>query len=290
MGIHINSIIAEVKSDLSKYADAGLIDVNSLYRDTAKALKGLGGNVMTLQETMIDLKNGQHLLDISFHSLYLAYLCEPAGYVNTCSEVEQDTLLESLVYKERTEKTTTWNECDPCCETTSEKVIRENVYIKGKAFAQFRYRNPTRLSLGKGLIRSSQCYKGCRNRLVKDNPNEIDIIERTLQANFNEGHIYMQYYGLQKEDDGTTSIPDTPNGTVEEFIMYHLKMKLAERLIGNGDGQGLSQMYSIWTQKESVARGNARAELMMTKLTPKALMGMNRSGKLEGLQYEITIR
>jgi hypothetical protein len=261
-----------------------------MYRDTVKALKKLGGDVMSLQETMIDLKNGQHTLDIGFYSLYVAYLCEPDGYIKTCSDVEQHTLLDSLVYKERTEKTTTWSECDPCCETISESVIRENIYVEGKPSAQFRYRNPTLLSLGKGLIRSSECYAGCRNRLVKDNPNQIDIIERTLQANFKEGHIYMQYYGLRKEDDGTISVPDTPNGSVESYIEYHLKMKLAERLIGNGEGQGLTQMYPIWSQKESIERGNAKAELRMTKLTPKALIGMNRSGRLEGAQYEIAIR
>jgi hypothetical protein len=287
MGIHIESIIVEIRSELSKLADAGLIDDNSLYRDAVKGLKALGTDVMTLQETVIELRNGQHMLDLGFHSLYLAYLCEPDGYVKTCQDVEQHTLLDSMVYKERTEKSTTWSECDPCCETVEEKVIRENIYIAGKPSAQFRYKNPTLLTLGKGLLRSSACHNRCRNKLERDNPNQIDIIERTLQANFKEGHIYMQYYGLQKEEDGTVSIPESPNGHIETYIEYHLKSKLAERLISNNDAAWLSQLYPVWIQKASTAKGNAIAELKMTKLTPKALMGMNRSGKLESLQYEL---
>lgn len=290
MAIHIESIIEEVKSDLNKYADAGLIDVNSLYRDAVKGLKRFGNDVMTLQETMIDLRNGQHTLDMSFYSLYLAYLCEPDGFIKTCSDVEQHTLLDSLVYKERTEKTTQWNECDPCCETIEEKVIRENIFIAGKPSAQFRYTRPTLLTLGNGLLKSSSCHRDCRNRLCRDNPNQIDIIERTLQANFEKGHIYMQYYGLLKSDDDTIAIPDTPNGTVETFIEYHLKVKLAERLIANSDAQGLSQIYPIWARREEQAFGNAKAELKMIKLSPRSFKRLAQANRLESLQYELTFR
>ncbi len=290
MAIHIESIIAEVTGDLSKYADAGLIDSNSLYRDAVKALKRFGNDVMTLQETMLDVVNGQHTLDMNFYSLYLAYLCEPAGFVKTCSEVEQHTLLDSLVYKERTEKTTQWNECDPCCEIVEEKVIRENIYIKGKPSAQFRYNSPTLLTLGKGLMRSSECHRDCRNRMCRDNPNQIDIIERTLQTNFPKGHIYMQYYGLLTSEDGTIAVPDTPNGTVETYIEYHLKVKLAERLMANNDAQGLSQIYPVWVRREEQAFGNAKAELKMLKLTPRSFKRLAQSNKLEALQYEINIR
>ncbi len=290
MAIHIESIIEEVRNTLSKYADAGLIDSNSLYRNAVKALKRLGNDVMVKQETMINLQNGQHTLDLSFYSLYMAYLCEPAGFIKTCNEVEHHTLLDSLIYRERTEKSTKWNECDPCCDTVEEKVIRENIYIKGKPSAQFRYARPRLLTLGNGLLKSSECHRECRNRMVRDNPNQINIIERTLQANFEQGHIYMQYYGLQKSEDGTIAVPDTPNGYVETYIEYHLLMKLAEKLIGNADAQGLAQMYPTWVQKEETALRNSKNELKMLKLTPASFKRLAQRNRIESLQYELPVR
>jgi hypothetical protein len=98
----------------------------------------------------------------------------------------------------------------------------------------------------------------------------------------------MQYYGLPVDEDGNIEIPDTPNGHLETYLEYHLKRRLAERLMGNNDAQGLQNLYQVYTQQESVALRNASTELKMTKLKPNFFKRMKYVNKLESLQYQTT--
>jgi hypothetical protein len=283
MNSNVEGLIAQIKSDLSKYDDAGLIDDTSLYRDITLGLKRFGNDVMQLQENMVEVKNGYGELPQSFFSLYVAYLCNPAGFTSTMF-THQDPLISSIVYKEKVINEKVWNECDASCETVTENVIRENVYFNGKAI-QLRYDNPTLLSLGKSFNKSN-CHSACRNKLVKDNPNEIVILDYRLQANFNEGFIYMQYYGLPVDEEGNIEMPNTSNGHLETYLEYFLKRRLAERLMGNNDAQGLQSLYQVYKQEETVALKNASTELKMSKLKPSTFAKIKRLNQLESRQYE----
>ncbi len=54
---NIESLIAEVKSDFSKYADANLLDEDSMYRDIILGLKKFGNDIMELHETVVEVKD-----------------------------------------------------------------------------------------------------------------------------------------------------------------------------------------------------------------------------------------
>lgn len=276
------SLIEEVKSDLSKYADANLLDENSMYRDIVKGLKKFGNDVTSLHETVVEVVEGEATLPENFSQLYFAYLCEPTSFT---PEVEIHHLQDSIFYTERTERTREWNECEANCETRTDTVIKENLYFREKKIAEYGYGNPQLLTLGKSF-RKSACHASCRNRIVRDNPNEIVIIETTLQANFKKGHIYMQYYGLPLDENGMIGIPDTFNGSLEEYLEYRTKRKIAERLIGNNDAIGLSNMLGYFASQERIAIKNASNELKMGKLNPRGISRWSRLNKLESMQYE----
>lgn len=276
------SLIAEVKSDLSKYADAHLLDEDSMYRDIVMGLKKFGNDLMEVHETVVKVDEGVADLPENFSSLYFAYLCEPVGYKKIA---ETHHLQESIFYTERHTRTTTWNECSDCCSTVSESTIKEDLYLRDKKIAEYHYNRPQLLKLGKTFNKNA-CHSTCRNKMVRDNPNEIVIIGTTLQANFNEGHIYIQYYGLPRDEDGMINIPETFNGYIEEYLEYRLKRKAAERLIGNNDAVGLSNMYSIYAQQENIALKNASNEVKMAHLGPKIFKKIATLNKMEGLRYQ----
>lgn len=276
------SLIAEVKSDLSKYADAHLLDEDSMYRDIVLGLKRFGNDIMELQEIVIKVEEGEAELPENFRTLYAAYSCKPVGYTKN---TEVHHLQESIFYKERHTRTKEWNECDSCCETITESTIKEDLYFKEKKVAEYYYDQPQLLSLGKSF-RKSECHRECRNKIIRDNPNEIVIIGTTLQANFSEGHIYMLYYGLPVDEEGLIDFPDTKNGHLEEYLEYRLKSKISERLSGSNDAVGLSNLIGLYSQKERIALKNASNELKMSKLGPKAFRRISRVNKLESLQYE----
>lgn len=281
------ALIAEVTSEFQKYSDSGLIDENSLYRDIVKGVKRFGNDITTLQETVVTVKNGQVKLPDNFHSLYVAALCEPLGYEKS-PNIEIHDLQSSYFYRERTSQKNTWNECNPCCKEQEENIIKENLYFK-QDLVSFYYKNPVLLKLGKTFLKDS-CHAKCRNKIVRDNPNEIVINGVTLYTNFDEGSIYMQYYGLPMDEDGQLDIPDTNTGHLETYLEYYLKRRLAERLMGNNDAQGLSNLYSIYKQEEQVALRNASNELKMARITPTSMKRIRRINKLESLTYETNIR
>lgn len=276
-------LIEEIKSDFSKYSDAGLIDEISIQRDIEKGLKRFGNDVMELQETVIQVTNGFANLPEGFFALYIAYLCEPLGY--STNKVSKPYIVESNFFIERTQRKSNWNSCDPCCVEEEEKVITETLYLNDNK-VDFHYKNPRLLRLGKSFNKT-KCHEKCRNKFIWECPEEIVINNNTLYANFDEGNIYMQYYGLPLDEDGEIDIPNTPNGHLDTYLEYFIKRRLAERLLGNNDAVGLSNLYSIYKQEEQIALRNASNELKMSKLTPKSFKRMKRINDLERLKYEI---
>jgi hypothetical protein len=282
---NIESLIAEVKSDFSKYADANLLDEDSMYRDIILGLKKFGNDIMELHETVVEVKDGYAELPENFYSLYLAALCKPMGYRNNCdSEDEFHDLQSSHYYVEKTTFNNKWTECNSC-DTLSENVVRENLYFRSKRLAEFYYHEPQLLSLGK-TFNKNNCHSKCRNKLVHDNPNQIVIVKYRLQANFNEGDIYMQYYGLPVDEEGHIDIPESKNGHLEEYLEYRLKRKIAERLIGNNESSGMQNLYGSFTQQERVALKNASNEFKMRSITPESMKRLKRLNRLESLQFE----
>ena len=239
-----------------------------------------------LQETVVDVKDGYGQLSENFFSLYAAYLCKPAYYKT--NDIEYHDLQQSYFYRERVETSSKWNECESCCEVKEEKIIKENLYFK-RGKAEFYYQEPELLRLGK-TFKKSACHTACRNKLVKDNPNEIVIFGTTMQTNFKEGSVYMQYYGLPLSEDGRVEIPETKNGFLETYLEYHIKRRLAERLMGNNDAQSLANLYSVYVQQEQISLRNTSGNLKMSKINPlNTRVRIQRLNRLETLSYEVRV-
>jgi hypothetical protein len=284
--MNTQALIADIKADFTKYDDAGLIDENSLYKDIVKGLKRFGNDVMELHETVVQVKNGKAKLPDHFFSLYIAYLCEPL-YYRVPKNVEVSNLQTSLYYKEKVILSNKWSECDGCCNEVQENIIRENLYFNGNQ-VEFYYHNPQLLRLGKTFNKNA-CHSACRNRLVRDNPNEIIINGTTLMANFEEGEIYMQYYGLPVDADGIVEIPETGTGHLETYLEYHLKRRLAERLMGNNDAQGLANLFNQYANQEQIFLRNASNELKMKSITPSLFRRIRRLNKLESISFDLGV-
>lgn len=284
---NIDSLISKVKLSLSKYADAGLLDDNVMYSDAVQGLKRFGNDICVPQEAFVEVSNGKGKLPDQFFSISLALECEP-DYCKT-ENVSLHALQNSVFYRERVTMSDSWNECDTCCETKTESIIKENVYFDGGGMTTFVYKQPRLLTLAKG-IKKSVCSSKCINYGVIDNPHEINIFGTTLQTNFNKGTVYIRYNGLPVDEEGFVDIPDTKNGHLETYLEYYLKRRLAESLLGNNDAQGIEKLYSIYDAKESVALRNASNEIKMTNLRPKALRRQwQMKNRLELLTFEIDL-
>lgn len=281
--ISIDSLIAELKSSYPAYDKAGLIDEIAIYRWANAAIKKFGANVMTLQDGVVEVRNSQANLPENFYSLYVAYKCDRKGY-SVESEEDKSVLQQSLSWVERVERSSTWNICDPCTTTETEKIITEKVYY-GDTQATFYYNNPILLKLGKTMKRNA-CHSNCRNLVVKDCPYEISIYKTTLQANFTEGDIYFQYYGTPEDEEGRPMIPDTPKGEVETYIEYHIKRRIFENIIANNDDENARTLFQYYVQKEDSQLGLALTDAKFSTLTPNSFRRLKKANRKAMYKYE----
>lgn len=279
---NVDAIIAQVKSDLSKYDDSGLINEDALYREIVLAMKSFGNDASELQETVLDVKNYEAELPEGFFTLHVAALCEPIAY---WQDPNIKHLQDSQIFTERTECNRKWDECENCCETFETKVIVENLYIEGKEAAKFYYGNPRVLTLGRSF-KKDRCIRSSLNLHAPECSDEINITGSTLQTNFKEGSVYFRYYGLMLDEDGNIDVPDTANGNLEYHLEYRLKAKTAEILIANGDAHQLAQLYPTYIQQANLYRRKASNEFKMKALTPKNMSKLSIRNRLESLRFE----
>jgi len=284
---NFKSIFANIATDFEKYDSAGLINEEKAYQDAIRALKRFGNDMAIIFDEVVDIKAGRGALPENFHSLLLAYKCEADSYTVTGNREE---LIHSIIFTERVANTSTWSECNSCCDESTESIIRENVYLNLDNKVTFSYKNPQLLRLTRNTVSKNKCQSNCQNLFVsaKSMPHEMRIEGNEIHTNFETGHIFLKFYGLPMNEDGEVDIPITANERLEEYIELHLQRKVIERLLINNDAQaGLANLYQVIVQQERIALRNASNNLKMSILTPHALKGLRTRGRLETRQYEV---
>lgn len=257
----ITQLKAEIKTDFKSYEESGLIDDISLDLWIRNALQRFGGNIQTLQEKTIEVSNGQAKLPDNFYSLHLAVKCAPTKHEVICGE--EDELQSVYQYRVRTEAQREWDNQSNQYKTESYKEVTEKIFFhNGKSEVDFHYRHTNFLRLTKGFVKE-KCHKSCVNlskHLTYDSPYEINIQGDYVQANFNKGFIYIQYYGLQTNEEGDILIPDMSSSRVYEYLMYHCKRRILENIWQNGDEDNLQNKIQYMLQMERDAFSVAMTE------------------------------
>lgn len=261
MEMDSKTFIAEIKSDLSRYDQAGMIDEISIYGWMEDALKKFGKLICVLTDTVLPVNNGTACLPSDFYSFRLAYKCEPIGYT---TKAETSDLQGEFAWIERTERGFRWNSCDECCKEEYESVITEKLYIKNKE-VDFHYHSPKLLNLGP-TIRKNIKYDKCPfDPYSKD---EINIDSSRIFANFDSGFLYLRYYAIPKSEDETPMIPDTELGDLQQYVFCYVKRCIFEKLFANGDDPNVVNKLQYYMSQEPVLLRKAQGELKMSKMSP----------------------
>ena len=222
----LSNIIAEVKTELSQYQTSGMLDEISLNNWAKRALKRFGNLVTVLQEKTVEVKNGRAKLPSDFYSLYAAARCEAKSY--EVVEGTEDDLIDTFFVRMRKEANTVWNNQSNKFEQGEYTEITEKIYLRnGKTQVDVCFHKPKLLKLTRG-IKKEVCHSRCKNlskELTYSSPYEINIVGDYIQTNFEEGFIYLQFFALEKDEDGDIIIPENSNDQLVEYITYHLKSR-----------------------------------------------------------------
>lgn len=262
--ITINSIIADIKSDLRSYDESGLIDDITLTLHLINELKRFGGNVMDIYPKVLEIRNSQAELPQNFFSLYKAVKTEPVG----CN-VEDDTLEEviggSTFYRIRKEASRTWDNLSHEFQDGEYTEVVEKVFI-GTRKVDFYYKGNTLLKLVPGYDKSKINEK-CENIKVVKCSHAISIIGNNIQTNFNKGFICIWFQGLRLNENDEIVLPEDPNARLYEFLMYSGKAKVFEGLWANNDDPNVQGKLQYFTQKAEIARTQASYQARFSSVT-----------------------
>lgn len=281
----VEDYIIELKSSLRSFDKRDLIDEVSIYKWVEIALKKFGGDITMRKEAVVDVKRGQARMPGDYFDLILAFKCDFKGYEVPEGDKVIPELQNTIAWKERTERSYRWCSCNECCKEECEKVIVEKFYINTHDRdheVRCYYDRPVMLGLAKPMLRDS-CLSKCRNKVIKDSPYEINIVNGFLYANF-DGPIYMQYRSLPFDGESNIIIPDTPQGLVLDYVDNFVKMRFFEELMYNAEAQGAADLFKLYAQQDLVKLKNAKTELKMMGMT---LKGMYEPLRRRRAEFEI---
>jgi len=241
----LDEFIAEIETTFANYSDTGDLDRISIKTWVILCLRQMGVNICDVRERICEVKNSQSLLPENFKSLKLALKLNPEGF-NIKGNVEK--AMDSYIYKQRIEQEAVFNtvtfEYDTNCNS---KIVTEKIFLNAEP-AEFYY-TPEWLSLVKGINKdslSSDC-KNLHPSIRNSYPHEISITGRTIQTNFKQGQIYIQYNSLPSDEEGEIIIPEITTGDLVQYVEGYVKCKIAENLIlNNKNPQALSQLFVAW--------------------------------------------
>lgn len=265
--ITISSIIADIKSDLSTYAESNLIDEITIRLHLINELKRFGGNVMDVYPKVIEVRNNQAQLPDNFFSLYKAVKTEPIGYsLEDGSDIEEMNFGNTF-FRVRKEASRTWDNLSGKFTDGDYTEVVEKIYLQQNKKADIYYGNQIPLKLRQGFDKS-KLNVACENIQIKSSPYEINIINNTLQTNFNKGFICIWFQGL-RVDENTDDIilPEDPNARIYEFLIYSGKAKVFEGLWNNDDDPNVIQKLQYNKAEAEKARTAASAQVRFNSVT-----------------------
>ena len=281
--MRVNNFIADFKAENDIYVAQGLIDDISLYKWIADALKPFGMNIMILQDAVVEIKGKKGILPDNFYSLYAGWWCEPKGYYTSCENKTE--LQKSMIWTQRVERSTKWNSCDMCCSTDEEKVITERFFIDDEQ-VDFYYHKPKPIKIG-NLLSLNWCSADCKNKVVKSSPYEVVINNNTIHTNFEEGTLYIQYYGMELDEDGMMIIPDGAMGEIAKYVDIYLNKKLIEKIVKNKEDENSITLFKYYVDLERDQRFRALSASKFERLTPASFDKIKQKNRISMLAHEL---
>ncbi len=253
----LTELTAEIQTELSNYAQD--IDKITVKTNVIQQLRVFGTNIAELKEKVLLVKNSKCTLPSEFKSLRLALKLEPIG----CNiQGDKKDLQNSYIWRERIENPMWFDEVNQeYVKTCHPKIITEVIYT-GNTSTTFYY-NQQWLSLVKG-VQKDNIDSSCLNlhpSIRNAYPFEISINQTTINTNFSEGSIYVQYNALPTTEDGDIIIPEYTTGDIRTYIKQYVKVQIAEDLIANNKNpMGIAQLYASWKQELPMLKSAALKE------------------------------
>lgn len=237
----LDQLMASVETDLSTFADQGLINRGSVIKVVRRVNEDLGLKINRLAETVIHIKDHKSDLPIDFYKLDSAYICGKPLYAHAPSEIFGTVTIE---HEEVIPcKSTVHNACINSCggQFWVTQLYKEKIVRYGE-LAPVRVTQRSRKS----------CTDNCGNINLDHCEYEIDLEEGQLVTGLREGNLYMCYMADMSDEAGNLTILDHP--LVQDYYEYAVKKHLLETWMLNNDADVAQKLGYIKNELNEARR------------------------------------
>ena len=263
--MEFKEFLADIHSSLNSFS-ADIDDI-TVKTNVVEQLKIFGNNICELTELKLKVENSKASLPKEFKSLRLALKVKPIG----CDTHGHRNYLQTdnYIYKQYISEPAYFDEINlEYVKTCESKIITQTITI-GEHPVDFYFEHEY-LSLVKGInktLLASDCVN-IHPSIRNSHPHEINITGTTINTNFRDGELYVQYYGIPVDEDGEVVIPEITTGDILAYIKNYVKIQIAEELIANNKNPlGLAQLYPVWAQKDRELKRAAIVEAKFAGLS-----------------------
>ena len=259
--VSLEQFTAEIETSLSNYAESNDIDRQSIKTWVIQALRKFGKDICEKNETVVEVKNSRALLPETFKSLTFAVKVKTKPF--TEEESKQLVNEKSYIQNPAVYDILSGDYIVNYCQTY---ITTEQTYTNVEPTKFYGYEL---LALAPHINKNTidvDCFN--LHSSIASKPNEINIINRTLNANFKEGYIFLRYNSLPSIDN-EVAIPIISTSEIYDYIFNLVRTNIAENIIANNKnaGSGLVQLYQMWKSSERTLLHGAKTESKMGGIT-----------------------
>ena len=259
--VSLEQFTAEIETSLSNYAESNDIDRQSIKTWVIQALRKFGKNICEKNETVVEVKNSRALLPETFKSLTFAVKVKTKPF--TEEEQKQLILERKFIENPAVYDILSGDYVVNFCET---RVVTEKVYSNIEPPKFYGYEL---LALSPHINRDTldtNCFN--LHSSIASKPNEINIVNRTLSANFKESYIFLRFNSLPMGADGEVAIPILSTGDIYNYIFNLVRVNIIENLIlNNKNATTAGQLYQTLKAELKDLEHKAQTESKMSGLS-----------------------
>ena len=260
--ISLEQFTAEIETSLSNYAESNDIDRQSIKTWVIQALRKFGKNICEKNETVVEVKNSRALLPETFKSLTFAVKVKTKPF--TEEETKQLVLERKYIENPAVYDILSGDYVVNFCET---RVVTEKVYSNVEPTKFYGYEL---LALAPHINKNT-LDTNCINLhpYLQAAPNEVNIVNRTLSANFKEGYIFLRFNSLPMGDDGEICVPILTTGDIYNYIFQMVRVNIIENIIlNNKNAAAAGQLYPSLKAELRDLEHRAKTEAKYNGLSP----------------------
>lgn len=212
-------ILAEIKEEMDSYFSTGVVDDVMFYTYVDKALRRLGRTTLKIDEVPLELKNYQAVLPHDFQFVRELWVCTDVikSYPNPAYKYEAKTC---QIYSGE------YDPCNPCDNCIPQCVDKKTIVFKTTGETVMSFSLHALLTPGNISVRE-HCSHDCKN-FGASTDWSFDIRDGKIITNICDGHLFLVYYKIERDEDDFQMIPD--NFRILEYVKSFVKYKLYERI------------------------------------------------------------